>query len=218
MPAAPDIISFFLHSEARRCQTGEEATSALRAAGRSITPRRCSATARVSTNAASSAVSPTGNADLASQWHKRKRRKCSNRVREQNGFVSPDLLEPSELHPFRRYLIQVNQQFKGSTYSIAKPSFAAFYAQTQRGSRESSEKGGIISSSGCSFSLRPCLITVMREWGQAVLMLVFGCRQFQLIRKLQLFIKPALWQLQEPLRMSTSAINALKMPWRKAQA
>lgn len=111
MPAAPDIISFFLHSVARRCQTGEEATSALRAAGRSITPRRCSATARVSTNAASSAVSPTGNTDLASQWHKRKHRKCSNRVKEQNCFVSPDLLEPSELHPFRRYLIQENQQY-----------------------------------------------------------------------------------------------------------
>lgn len=120
MPAAPDIISFFLHSEARRCQTGEEATSALRAAGRSITPRRCSATARVSTNAASSAVSPTGNTDFASRWHQTKRRKCSNRVREQNCFVSPDLLDPAELHPFRRYLNQVNQQFKGSTYSIAK--------------------------------------------------------------------------------------------------
>lgn len=216
MPAAPDIISFFLHSEERRCQTGEEATSALRATGRSITPRRCSATARVSTNAASSAVSPTGNTDLASQWHKRKRRKCSNRVREQNCFVSPDLLEPSELHPFRRYLIQVNQQLKGSTYSIVK--FCCLLCSDSEGFSWVFWKRGHNHIVGCSFSLWPCLITVMREWGQAVLMLVFGCRQFQLIRKLQLFIKPTLWQLQEPLRMSTSPINALKMPWRKTQA
>lgn len=55
----PDIIPFLLPA-APQCQTGAEATSALRATAQCITPRRCSATARASTSAASSVVSPTG--------------------------------------------------------------------------------------------------------------------------------------------------------------
>lgn len=132
----------FLHSEVRRCQTGEEATSALHVAGWSITPKRCSAMARVSTNAASSAVSPTGNAYFASWWHQMKRCKHSNRAGEQNCFVSASLLDPSERHTCRRYLSQVNQQFKASTYSNARLREVLVSHLT--------EKGGIISSSGCS--------------------------------------------------------------------
>lgn len=140
----------FLHSEVRRCQTGEEATSALHAAGRSIMPKRCNATAKVSTNAASSAVSLTVNAYFTSQWHQIKRCKHSNRVGEQYCFISARLLDPSELHPFRRYFNQVNQQLKASTYSNARLREVLVSHLT--------EKGGIISSWGllhCDVLKRP---------------------------------------------------------------
>lgn len=58
------MSSPFFSSEPRQCQTGEEATSVRRAAGRFITLRRCSVTARVSTNAVFSAVSTAGKPTL----------------------------------------------------------------------------------------------------------------------------------------------------------
>lgn len=58
------MSSRFFFSEPQQCQTGEEATSVQRAAGRFITLRRCSVTARVSTNAVFSAVSTAGKPTL----------------------------------------------------------------------------------------------------------------------------------------------------------
>lgn len=57
-------LPLFFFSEPQQCRTGEEATSVQRAAGRFITLRRCSVTARVSTNAVFSAVSTAGKPTL----------------------------------------------------------------------------------------------------------------------------------------------------------